>query len=71
MLCLWRVSLISVILLSCIFSSKAYCYLDPGTGSFIFQVLITALLSVIFAIKVFWNRIKLFVSKFILKLYNK
>jgi len=35
----------------------AYAYLDPGTGSLIIQVLIASLVSLIFAIKVFWKKI--------------
>ena len=43
-----------------VFPQKAYAYLDPGTGSFILQVLIAALLGGLFAIKIFWNKIKIF-----------
>jgi hypothetical protein len=42
------------------FPRKAYAYLDPGTGSFFLQVLIAALLGGLFAIKIFWNKIKAF-----------
>jgi len=38
----------------------AFAYLDPGTGSYIFQLLIAGLLGAMFAIKVFWLRIKNF-----------
>ena len=38
----------------------AFAYLDPGTGSYIFQLLIAGLLGAAFAIKVFWIRIKNF-----------
>jgi hypothetical protein len=40
---------------------RAHAYLDPGTGSYIFQILIASLLGAAFAIKVFWLRIKTFV----------
>ena len=36
-------------------------YLDPGTGSYIFQILIAGLVGMGFAIKLFWGYIKLFV----------
>lgn len=39
---------------------NAFAYLDPGTGSYIFQLLIAGLLGALFAIKVFWIRIKTF-----------
>jgi hypothetical protein len=35
-------------------------YLDPGTGSYLIQILIAAGLGAIFSIKIFWQRIKLF-----------
>jgi len=41
---------------------KLYAYLDPGTGSFIFQLIIAALLGGLFAIKIFWKRIKTFLK---------
>jgi hypothetical protein len=35
----------------------ANAYMDPGAGSYIFQVIIGVLLSVGVAIRVFWHRI--------------
>ena len=40
-------------------------YLDPGTGTIIFQVLIAGLVSAGFAIKLFWHSIKAFFLKLI------
>lgn len=40
----------------------ANAYVDPGTGSFIFQVAIGALLATGVAIKVFWKRVVRFVT---------
>ena len=37
-----------------------WAYLDPGTGSYVFQVATAALVGSLFAIKVFWGRIKSF-----------
>jgi len=39
-----------------------HAYLDPGTGSYIFQLIIAALLGGLFAIKIFWKRIKTFLK---------
>ncbi len=39
---------------------RAHAYLDPGTGSYLFQILIAALVGGLFAVKLFWGRIKLF-----------
>ncbi len=36
---------------------NTYAYLDPGTGSYIFQIFIAAILGSLFAIKIFWKRI--------------
>jgi hypothetical protein len=37
---------------------------DPGTGSYLLQLLIGALLGALFAIKVFWRKIKNVFQKF-------
>jgi hypothetical protein len=39
-------------------------YLDPGSGSFIIQVLIAGLVGAGFLIKVYWKKIKGFFSSF-------
>ena len=41
-----------------IFTSPAYAYLDPGTGSMILQSLIGALVGVGIVLKVYWTKIK-------------
>jgi hypothetical protein len=33
-------------------------YLDPGSGSYIFQLIIAALVGGLFLIKVYWRRIR-------------
>jgi len=40
------------------FPSFAYAYLDPGTGSYIFQLIIADTVGLLFAAKVYWRRIK-------------
>lgn len=40
-----------------IFNEKAYAYLDPGTGSYIFQLIIASVIGGLFAIKIFWRNI--------------
>ena len=49
-----------VMLLYLVFPSSAYAYLDPGTGSYIFQLLIAGIVGLLFLVKVYWQRIKLF-----------
>jgi undecaprenyl pyrophosphate phosphatase UppP len=43
-----------------ILSKDALAYLDPGTGSYIFQVLIASFIVALVAIKTFWQNIKNF-----------
>lgn len=38
-------------------------YLDPGSGSFLIQLLIGGLIGLLFAIKTFWGQIKTFFSE--------
>ncbi|MBA4391875.1 MAG: hypothetical protein C0399_13200 [Syntrophus sp. (in: bacteria)] len=51
-----------IVTLQIVFSQNAYAYLDPGTGSYIFQVLIAVVIGGLFAIKMFWQKIKVFFS---------
>jgi hypothetical protein len=46
-----------------IFPLALSAYIDPGTGSYILQVLIAGFVAVSFTIKVFWKRIKKFFSR--------
>jgi hypothetical protein len=46
-----------VVAFSLLFIPIANAYVDPGTGSFIFQAAIGALLAGGVALKVFWKRI--------------
>lgn len=45
------------------FSHPAQAYLDPGTGSFLFQIIVGGVLSALFAIKLYFRKIKSFFSK--------
>ena len=42
--------------------STAHAYLDPGTGSYVLQMIIAGLLGAAFAVKMYWLRIKRFLS---------
>jgi len=51
----------NLFLLTClgiIFNQDAYAYLDPQTGSYLFQVLIAVSLSAVFTIKLWWSKVK-------------
>ena len=44
-------------------SRPAEAYLDPGSGSFLFQIIVGGVLSALFAIKLYFRKIKSFFSK--------
>ena len=48
---------ISILLLSTIFSSFAYAYIDPNTGGFFFQTVAPFIYGILGVIVVFWKRI--------------
>jgi hypothetical protein len=53
-----------IVALQVTLSQNAFAYVDPGTGRYIFQVLIAAFIGGLFAIKMFWQKIKNFFSSF-------
>jgi len=46
------------------FPSTSHAYLDPGSGSYIIQILIAGFVAGSFAIKVYWRKIKAFLQSF-------
>ncbi|MCA9396280.1 MAG: hypothetical protein KC649_03840 [Candidatus Omnitrophica bacterium] len=57
--CIVFVSLFSV--------NRAYAYIDPGSGSYLFQLLIAGIMGSLFAVKTFWHKITAFFKKFFCK----
>ena len=55
-------SLILTIVVQIIFLQNAFAYLDPGTGSYIFQVLVVVFIGGLYTIKTYWQKIKDFFS---------
>ncbi len=43
-----------------IFPRTVYAYLDPGTGSYIIQIILAALVGVAFTVKIYWTKVKTF-----------
>jgi len=43
-----------------IFPRAAYAYLDPGTGSYILQIILAALAGLAFTIKIYWTNVRAF-----------
>jgi len=50
-------------LVSPILLQSAYGYLDPGTGSYVLQLIIGGLLGGLFAVGLFWKRVIAFVKR--------
>ena len=65
---LWKVQMSnifkhSVLIAFMSYPASAFAYLDPGTGSIILQGLIAGLAAIAVSGKIFWSRIKGFLSK--------
>lgn len=54
--------LLSFSLLFFLSAEPAHAYLDPGSGSFIFQIIIGTVLGSMFALKTYFRGIKRFIS---------
>ena len=51
------------LLVASISPASAYAYLDPGTGSFILQMLVAGFLAAWLYVKIAWTNTKLFFSR--------
>ncbi len=56
-------SVVGAMLLLFIFAQEAHAYLDPGSGSFILQLILAALFAVLLSVKIFWGKIKAFFTR--------
>ena len=45
-----------------VFPAQAHAYLDPGTGSYFIQIALAALVGALFAVRLFWGRIRAYFS---------
>jgi len=52
-----RLSLLLPITAILLIPETAQAYIDPGTGSYVVQLLLAGILGALFAIKVFWRRL--------------
>ena len=57
----WLVAFVAYFLVAA--APAAHAYVDPGTGSYIFQLVVGALLGAAVAVKVFWRRIWGFLTR--------
>jgi len=49
---------IFLLLIPGLFITDAFAYLDPGSGSMIFQAIVGALIGVGIAVKIYWEKLK-------------
>ena len=49
------------------FPQPIQAYIDPGTGSYVFQIIIAAFVAVSFMVKVYWHKIKGFFRRLFAK----
>lgn len=54
--------LVSAVVLILLWADDAHAYIDPSTGSFLFQILLAGLLGALFTLKMFWKRVSLFLA---------
>ncbi len=52
------VAVILSLVLHALAAGRAHAYLDPGSGSFIFQMIVAALLSAGVVLKIYWTKVK-------------
>ena len=53
-------SIIGAAALLFIFVQESHAYLDPGTGSFILQLVLAGLFGLLLTVRIFWKKIKAF-----------
>jgi hypothetical protein len=63
----WLSGCLLLVFVSLIAPSYAHAYLDPGTGSYIFQLLIAGLVGLGLVVKIYWKRIMAFFTRMISK----
>jgi hypothetical protein len=56
-------SVVLMLLIGFLLPGTSYAYLDPGTGSYVLQLLLATIVGILFAIRLFWGRIKSFLKR--------
>jgi hypothetical protein len=52
-----------LVLIVCVWSVDVLAYLDPGSGSLIFQTIVATLAGVAYGVRVYWSRLQGFFSR--------
>ncbi len=53
------------------YSSSAFAYIDPGSGSIILQAILGFIAAAITGLSFYWNKVKIFISEIFKKNKNK
>ncbi len=61
-------ALLAFVLFCMVSPQNAYAYIDPGTGSYILQMIIAFLVGASFAIKIYWRKIRTFFTNLFSKI---
>lgn len=56
----WLFAAAIVTVLFCVFPCSVHAYIDPGTGSYLFQVLLAVFLGALFVLKSWWMKVVIF-----------
>lgn len=48
-------------------ASNAFPYIDPGSGSYVLQILIASVLGILTLMKIYWSKLKTFFVSFLVK----
>ena len=56
----WTQVLVASLFIVTWLSPAVMAYLDPSTGSYIFQIVLAGLMGALFAVKIFWKNLKAF-----------
>lgn len=51
------------VLIALLFPRDAFAYLDPGSGSLIFQTIVATLAGAAYAVRLYWHRIRSWFSR--------
>ena len=60
----FKISTVSILLLLwfLVFPSPVQAYVDPGTGSYFIQLVVGGFLALLYALRLYWSRIRSFLS---------
>lgn len=56
-----KLVILNVCMLYLIFPQIIFAYLDPGTGSYMLQIILAAVVGLAYTIKIYWVRVKAFI----------